>query len=233
MMSDVANKIMRKWKKLRLQPIHVYCLHHICAQYDPDGMYRCDWMEIESFKKKIRAMMQAGIEFISLMDAYSKMAHDIFRFRRFAVLTIDDGYASLNEILPWLEEQNIPITLFINGKYLDGKSYRENPKERYLTKGELFAITNPLVSIANHGWEHKRVTDMPEEEFRASVEKNFKLLSTHPNYIPFWAYTYGSYTKESNAYLQALHLIPVYVNGEANLCDKGYIGRELLKVDEI
>lgn len=232
-MAQVKDKILLMWAKLRLQPIHVYCLHHISAQFDAESMNECDWTDIEAFETKIHQIRQEGVKFISLSDAYAHLTHDILRDRKYAVITIDDGYASLKEILPWLIEQNIPVTLFINGKYLDGKSYRTNPKEQYLTKNELFAITNPLVSIANHGWEHKRISEMSENEFIASVEQNVQLLSTHPNYISFWAYTYGAHKRFSNAYLQAQNLIPVYVNGEANIHYKGYIGREILNVDEI
>lgn len=228
----LLDKIKRKWAKFRLQPIHVYCLHHICAQFDADSMNACDWSDIGAFKTKILQMRQMGVEFISLSDAYTHLTHDVFRGQKYAVITIDDGYTSLKEILPWLIQQSIPATLFINGKYLDGSSYRKNPKERYLTKDELYALTDPFISIANHGWEHKRVLDMSEDEFRVSIELNVQLLSTHPNYIPFWAYTYGSHTKASDACLQEQHLIPVYVNGEANICYKGYIGRELLNVSE-
>lgn len=227
------DKIKRKWAKFRLQPIHVYCLHHICAQFDADSMNACDWTDIGAFKTKILQMRHMGVELISLSEAYTHFAHDLFRGHKYAVITIDDGYASLKEILPWLMEQGIPVTLFINGKYLDGKSYRKNPKERYLTKDELFAITNPLVSIANHGWEHKRVTELAQDDFEKSVKQNVDLLSRHPNYVPFWAYTYGSYTKASDTCLQAQHLIPVYVNGEENIVYEGYIGREILTINEI
>ena len=119
--------------KLRLQPIRVFCLHHVCAKFDVESMNACDWMEIEEFKQHVAALQKNGVKFISLKDAYHHICEDKVRCKKYAVLTFDDGYASLKEILPWLEKQMIPATLFINGKYLDGKSYRKNPKERYLT----------------------------------------------------------------------------------------------------
>ena len=191
-------------------------------------MYSVDWMQIDEFKSKVQAMQQARVEFISLTDANQHICHDWFRFKKYAVLTFDDGYSSLKEILPWLEEQKIPVTLFINGKYLDGKSYRNNAKEKYLTKEELLALTSPLIEIGNHGWEHTRVAEMTEETFRTSVEQNVQLLSTHPNYIPFWAYTYGSYTAQANDYLRTRHIQPVYIDGVKNYKDTKVIHRELL-----
>jgi len=98
-----------------------------------------------------------------------------------------------------------------------------------MIKDELFALTSPLNEIGNHGWEHIHVTDMTSEEFEESVEKNVKFLSTHPKYIPFWAYTYGCHTTQTDGYLRTQHIIPVYIDGVMNYNDTKVIHRELLK----
>ena len=159
-MEEIMHKLCRKWMKLRLRPIRVFCLHHVCEQFDADAMYACDWVAMDEFKQKIIALRNKGYQFISLTDAYEHLKKDWFRRKKYAVLTFDDGYKSLKEVLPWLEEQKIPATLFINGKYLDSKSYRETPKEQYLTYDELFALTSPLIEIGHHGWEHKSVKEI-------------------------------------------------------------------------
>ena len=123
----------------------------------------------------------------------------------------------------------MPATLFVNGKYLDGKSYRESPKEQYLTYEELFALNSPLIEIGHHGWEHTDATKMTKEELRECVHKNIEILSSHPIYIPFWAYTWGRYTVETNQILRTNEIIPVYVNGIKNYTNEGFINRELLK----
>lgn len=214
--------------KMRLQPIRVYCLHHVCAVYNEESMNRGDWMDIAVFKQNVQEMQQSGVEFISLSEAYKHICKEWIRCKKYAVLTFDDGYASLKEILPWLEEQNIPATLFINGKYLDGKSYRKNPKERYLTKDELWTITTNLVEIGHHGWEHVRVTEQTDEEFEKSAEQNINLLKEHPNYVPFWAYTYGEHTQASDEYLRAQGIVPVYVDGKKNY-NATVVHRELME----
>lgn len=225
---EIGAKICRKWMKMRLQPIRVYCLHHVCAEFDAETMVACDWTQIDEFKKKIIAVRQNGVEFISMTDAQEIMQRDIFRCKKYAVLTFDDGYASLKEILPWLEEQKIPVTLFINGKYLDGKSYRKNPNERYLTKGELLALTTPLVEIGSHGWEHTNAVDMSADVFKQSIAQNIELLHTHQRYIPFHAYTWGRHTKATDAYLQAQGITPVLMDGMKNYNESDVIHRELM-----
>lgn len=228
MIDGLLNRIKRKLNHMRLQPIRVYCLHHVCAEFNAEIMNRDDWMQMDEFKQKVAAMRQNGVEFISLKDAYRHICKDKVRCKKYAVITFDDGYASLKEILPWLNEQKIPVTLFINGKYLDGKSYRKNPKEKYLTKDELWASASPLIEIGNHGWEHVRVTDMTEEEFEKLVGKNVRLLQEHPNYISFWAYTYGAHTDNTDEIISNNELIPVYIDGIKNFNDKIQIHRELL-----
>lgn len=223
------HKLCRKWMKLRLQPIRVFCLHHVCEQFDAEAMYPCDWMALDEFKRKINALHDQGYEFISLTEAYEHLRNDYIRRKKYAVLTFDDGYKSLKEVLPWLEEQKIPATLFINGKYLDGKSYRETPKEQYLTYDELFSLTSPFIEIGHHGWEHTAATEMTDEELLESLQKNTEILSAHPRYIPFWAYTYGRHNQYSDVTLFNNGMNLVLVNGGKNYKWIGAFSRELMK----
>lgn len=224
--SEFIEKIQRKWMKLRLQPIRVFCLHHVCEQFDSDAMYACDWMALDEFKRKINTLQDQGYEFISLTEAYEHLQKDYIRRKKYAVLTFDDGYKSLNEVLPWLEEQQLPVTLFINGKYLDGKSYRETPKEKYLTYDELFSLTSQFIEIGHHGWEHTAATEMTEEELLESLQKNIEILSAHPRYISFWAYTWGRHTKSNDNCLLNTGIIPVLIEGNKNYKRIGSINRE-------
>lgn len=225
-MSDILHKIRRKLLKLRFQPIRVFCLHHVCNLYDSEAMFLCDWMELEAFKNKVIKLRKDGYRFVSLSEAYQHLKNDFFRKQKYAVLTFDDGYKSLLEVLPWLRKENIPATLFINGKYLDGKSYRNTDKEQYLTYNELFALDNPLIEIGHHGWDHSKVTEMTSGEFIESLEQNKELLSKHPCYIPFWAYTYGENTNKIDDLLRKNNIVPVLVSGSCNYTGTDIIDRE-------
>lgn len=224
----LVHKIYRKWIKLRLQPIRIFCLHHVCNQFNAECMYPCDWIGLSFFQSKINDLRKQGYEFISLSEAYEHLQKDWIRTKKYAVLTFDDGYKSLFEVLPWLEEQRLPATLFINAKYLDGKSYRENPKEQYLTYNELFNLISPLLEIGHHGWEHTYIPDMTTEEIEQSIKQNNEILTSHPNYIPFWAYTCGRYNAISNSLLEKYGIIPVKVGGGKNYSWNGSLDRELL-----
>ncbi len=225
---EVIKKLQRKWKKLRLRPIRIFCLHHVCKAYDEESMCIGDWMSISSFKAKIMNMQKVGVHFISMKEAQKHMTCDVVRCRNYAVITFDDGYSSLKEILPWLAEHNIPVTLFINGKYLDGKSYRDNSNEKYLTREELWTLASPFIEVGSHGWEHIDATQMSLDEFGRYIDENLKLIQQHPGYIPFHAYTWGRHTLGTDAYLHSKRITPVYIDGMKNYNGTEVVHRELL-----
>jgi len=232
-LTEWLNRIRRRWSHFRLRSIRVFCFHQVSEEYDPLIMWHCDWTQIEQFKKNILLLKEEFV-FISLQEAYKRIKRDSFRFRRFAVLTADDGYHSVLNILPWLEENQIPITLFINTKYLDKVSWSAINEEQarrtkpdvdmekevcpdlFLSKKELFSLKSPLVSLGLHGHEHLDATKQSEEEFRENVERCRELLSTHPRYVPFFAYAWGNHNSLTDKVLREMDLVPVLANGMKN-----------------
>lgn len=229
MCENLVHKIKRKLKKLRLQPIRVYCFHHVCASYDAESMHKCDWMQIDEFKKRVMEMQQSGVEFISLTDAYCHICKDSFRCRKYAVLTFDDGWSSLKEIIPWLVDRNIPVTLFLNPAYIMGAENREIGES--ITQGkleQLLKLGKGLITIASHGWNHTLCTDLSMLEFEQSVNNCEVFLSEHGEYIPFFAYPCGVHVKGHNEYLLSKGITPVYMDGTKNYNGINAIHRESL-----
>ncbi len=229
-LTEIIAKIRRKWTKLRLQPIRVFCFHHACEAFDASVMYQIDWLQTDVFKGEINRLRAAGYTFISLYEAYEHLQHDSFRRKKYAVLTADDGWASLKEILPWLNNQQIPVTLFLNPLYLDGIHYREKESEKYLVWDEVKSLAEiyPLVTIGSHGWEHIDVTTLTIEEFKQSITHSKAALAQLSNYMPFYAFPYGQYTREYVHLVKELGLVPLLVSGNQNVLYRGYIDRELL-----
>lgn len=228
-MRNIFNKIYHKLVKLRWQPIRVFCVHHVSNVFDDCTMHRGDWLQIDTFKHAIIEQQQAGYTFISIQDAYYHLCTDKFRTRKYAVLTADDGWASLHCILPWLDEQKIPISLFINPSYLDGKHFRERETEQYLTKTEVEHMYRhyPLVTIGSHGWEHIDAMNQSESEFLDNVNRSIEFLEKIPNFVPFYAYAWGTHTRATDELLIKRHITPVLMDGMKNYCKSNYIHREL------
>lgn len=244
---DIWTRICRKWMKIRLRPIRVFCFHQVSETYNPLTMWECDWTQTELFKRNIQNLKEQGYTFISLSDAQKKLKRDWFRHEKYAVLTADDGYKSLLNILPWLEEQRIPVTLFINTKYIDGKSWSAINEEQakrikpdvdmltdvcpnlYLSVEELRKIaTMPNVTIGMHGHEHIDATQQSLEDFKKNVRLCQDALKDVSHYVPYFAYPWGRHNEKTDCVLKKMGLTPIQVDGTKNYNNSVYIDREAI-----
>lgn len=234
MSNGLLNKIKRKLMKLRLQPIRVFCFHQVSDEFDASTMWECAWTQKEDFMREIQELKKE-YTFISLPEARYKLEHDIFRKKKYAVLTADDGWDSLNEIIPWIAEQRIPTTLFINPAYMDGIHKQERKTERLLTKSnieELVAKYKPLITIGSHGWIHTDYTQKSNDEFLNLVNKAHMELSKMDMYIPYFAFPFGKRTTSEIRILKMIDITPVLIDGSTNIKYDGNIHRESLEEHE-
>lgn len=228
-MRDLGVKLRKWWTRFWIKPVRVFCFHQVSDVFDPDTMKESDWMQTEAFKKRILALKQQ-YTFISLEEAYSHIANDGCRLKRYAVLTADDGWASLKSILPWLDEQQVPVTLFLNPFYMDGVHYREIETERYLLESDIRNICDLYsgVSVGMHGWEHVAVSKQSEEEFKKNVEQSIQALKECKSYVPFFAYPWGRHNAMNDRVLKEFDVIPVLMDRMRNYNDVSVVHRELL-----
>ena len=49
----ILHKLQNRWKKLRLQPIRVFCLHQVSDEFDPSQMWECDWVCANELKMRV------------------------------------------------------------------------------------------------------------------------------------------------------------------------------------
>ena len=242
-MKRLKEKILHRVHLWKYKPIRVFVFHAVSDEFNPMYGWKGDWTQLDTFKRKILGYKRK-YTFISLSEALTHLKTDTFRLHKYAVLTSDDGLKSLENVLPWLKEERIPITLFLSAKYFDGESYYKGydpywekqgkpipavrANELYLSKKQVWDLKNPFVEIAIHGWEHATIQDMPLEEFEQQTKKAEEVLSNHPRYVPFYAYTYGKYTKSSVEYLKNKQLVPVLCDGQINVKFDGFIHRECI-----
>lgn len=226
---ELLHKTQRKFVKLRLQPIHVFCFHQVSETFDVSTMYPGDWTPAEQFKRNIE-QLKKRYTFIQLQEAYKKLHHDLLRTKKYAVLTADDGWASLKNVLQWLAEQQIPITLFVNPAYLKGEETRENGMSGLLTWEELnsLLVKYKNITIASHGWNHTLLEDMNTDAFYKSVFESHRFLKKNEQYIPFYAYPCGQHSQQTDAIIKQMQIVPVYMDGQVNYKYNNGIHRELL-----
>lgn len=223
----ISHAVSRRIRKMLLTPIEVFVFHAVTDEFDETLNVRDDWSSTEEFKSRILDY-QRQYKFISLSEAYAKIKNDRFRRGRYAVLTCDDGFLSVLTILPFLEQHRIPITLFVNVKYLDGQSRRDGyaVTPQYLTLQQLNRLTGKNITIGYHGYEHNNATEMTSQEFAYSVERCIDALKDHPRVIPFYAYTWGCYSDKTQAVLSEMGIVPVLTDGLPNYKYAGGISRK-------
>lgn len=227
-MSGFFPRVKRVLKRKRLRPIRVFCFHQVSDVFEPETMYESDWLQTKAFKTKILELKNK-YTFISLQGAYSHIVNDKIRIKQYAVLTADDGWASLKNIIPWLAEQGIPVTLFLNPEYSDGQHFRERETELYLKEQDLehFADTYANISFGMHGWNHTDVSKQDEDAFKTNIEQSFKALKRYGNFVHFFAYPWGRHNTMNNGVLKEFELVPVLMDGIKNYNDASVIHREI------
>ena len=243
-MTKVVTRIQQVMQRLLYRPIHVYVFHHVSDQRDPLVSGYSDWTQSNIFYSNILALKR-DYTFISLDCAYKKICSKKPRFKKFAVLTTDDGLQTVPFVLPWLEKQEVPLTCFVNAKYLDGHSHKSedevrikriNPEaiiqdviiRQYMTYEQVFNLKSPWISIGSHGFEHLNSSKIGEQQFLENVQKCQNILEKHPRYIPYFAYAWGRHNEKTDRILRENGLIPVLVDGKVNRCNPRFIHRECI-----
>lgn len=228
--ADYYRRLKHRLLKIRFQPIRVFCFHQVSEVFEPETMWKCDWTQIEQFKSDILTLKKK-YTFISLTDVTEHLHYDCFRFKHYAALTADDGWLSVMRIIPWLAEQKVPITLFINPSYLDGVHYQKRKTEMFMTQEDVEACVRkyyPLISIASHGWTHKSCLQMTDEEFDENVRNAEEVLTSMEGKTNYFAFPYGNMGLCQINNLKSVGLIPVFMDGCQNFNDESLIHRELL-----
>ena len=237
----ILRKICSRIRRRIFRPIPVFVFHHTSAVLDPLICGESDWTQTDVFKQRL-LHLKKNYTFISMQEAITHLKQDKLRFENFAVLTADDGLRSTYELLPWLIENNIPITLFICPKYLDGRSYipvdemrvhaqypdadmEEIASRMFITPEQLQSIQSSLVTIASHGYAHLDALSVPMMDFKDDVDSAQKVLLTHPLYMPFFAYTWGHHSVNTDEWLMQKGLVPVLCDGKMNYRWNGVVSR--------
>lgn len=211
-------KLVGYAKRHLYSQVDVFLFHAVSEQFDEKKNLRVDWISTQEFKQLVTKISRDYV-FVSLEEAKKILDHKIWKGRaKYAVLTCDDGYRSVLDILPFLEAKEIPITLFLNPKYLDGVSKREDYVEspEYIGFEDLRNLNAKYVSIGMHGYEHVDVTKQEPEAFRASLRECVSYLNSQKCFIPYFAYTWGKCNQMTQEILTEEGIVPVFADGKSN-----------------
>ncbi len=153
----------------------------------------------DRLEAQLRTLLRAGHRPIRLAALLEHRArHEPAPARSF-VVTIDDGYADIEStVLPVLRRLDVPATLFL----VEGAVGSANGWDRagamagrpLLDAAALDRLRDePLLDLAAHSAQHRRLTDLPATELDAEVgQAAARLAARFGPLVPAFAYPFGA-----------------------------------------
>lgn len=171
--SALRSRVARTPLYARAFPGTLILLYHRVAEVDRRGGYRLA-VSAANVRAQLEALLPA-LRPLRLRDAAAALRAGR-PLRGFAV-TFDDGYADNLDVLPILEELEIPATLFVTTGFLGSQEpfawdleLPERERGRGLTAYELARLAaSPLVELGAHTVSHPRLAELPVEEQRREI----------------------------------------------------------------
>ena len=153
------------------------------------------WLEDD-----LSALADAGYEFVSLEACAAWLAGALVLPARTAVVTFDDGYASVaSEAWPVLQRRQVPVAVFV----VAGRVGLDNrwpgqpawaPRQPLLDAPVLRELAEAGVIIGSHTWTHPRLPALDEDalddEIAAAADRLEQIAGVAVRHL---AYPYGLY----------------------------------------
>jgi peptidoglycan/xylan/chitin deacetylase (PgdA/CDA1 family) len=128
------------------------------------------------------------------------------------LLTADDGWKSQLNILPVLEKEKAPMTLYIYPLVIHDK------QKQYMTPAELRSIRrNPWLDFGCHSYDHISMKKLNDKSLqRQVVSSRLKLDRLLGRELPTFAYPYGVSDKKAEKFTMKYYKLAFGVNGAVN-----------------
>lgn len=127
----------------------------------------------QGFEKLLKLIEANGLSVGTLAEC--------LRDRTKVAVTFDDGYESLMALIPILERQNLPITVFIPtayiGKLNDWDHWFAKGRRRHLNEYQIRELAKCGVQFGSHGHSHRDLTTLSVDEIRTDLALSKAVLS--------------------------------------------------------
>jgi peptidoglycan/xylan/chitin deacetylase (PgdA/CDA1 family) len=138
---------------------------------------------------------------ISLAELNKKLKDNTLTGKEMCV-TFDDGYKdNYINALPILEKYKVPATIFVTTSNIGlvasfewDKKYNEKCRAIFLSEDEIKILSrNPLIEIGAHTHNHKRLSDLKNEDQKYEIETSKNILEKIiERKVSLFAYPFGS-----------------------------------------
>jgi len=163
-----------------------------------DDRYPSTNISLGTFREHLKYLTQKGYRAISLSELDSLLRSGDLQ-EKVCVITIDDGYRSVERGVEILDEFGFTATVFVNTETVGAGDYLDwNQLQSFLDRG---------FEIGNHTHSHPFLLNFPDDErlkkLEIELESSQKIFRQQLNYVPVvFAYPYGEGSKEMARYLK-------------------------------
>ncbi len=170
--------------------------YHKIGEPPAGGWTTWSYVPEATFMSQLRTLLDHGYSVIDAGAFLNGLEDPASLPNRAALLTFDDGYASmLNVAEPWLAQSGLPAVLFVPTNYVGGSNRFDRgtePEEAMCTWDQLRELQHRGISIQSHGVSHRAFSELTEAERTAELRDSKSHLEEALDApVEVFAYPYG------------------------------------------
>lgn len=198
--------------------ISVYCYHSFANDTWPYSI------KPPEFKKQIKRLIHDGYNFKSIDDLSMHITGKKLLLGKIAVITIDDGYENVHDIVDFMLKNSIPGAFFIlaHPEHVDRSEIDNTYK--LLSMQQIKKLSKMGFTIGFHGSTHKNLTTLNTSELNAEISLGKKTLEKKLGHkIVHFAYPKGRFNQKVIKHIRRSGFETAFAMGDINVHQKDNI----------
>jgi len=163
------------------------------------------------FEWQIQYIKDNKIDIVHLKEVVDKYTPYAKNMGDNVLITIDDGWKDVNNIVPIIEKENVPVTLYIFPSVI-------NNTRAYLSLSDINALKKlDLIDFGCHSYSHPILMHANSTTlYREVIESKDDLKKMVGRKIDTFAYPYGMFDEKTKQYASKYYSIIFGVNSDSN-----------------
>jgi peptidoglycan/xylan/chitin deacetylase (PgdA/CDA1 family) len=178
-------------------------------------------ISVKNFEKQI-LKLKSEAKFVSVPHALRNLNKK--PKYRVVILTVDDGYKDVKDIIPITEKLNIPVTLFVLSDPKNANRSELDNKLELLTTAEIRKLHSLGWTIGCHSATHPNLTGISQNKLIIEIVEAKKALEKRLGFnVDYFAYPKGEFNEmvidlaRKAGYKAAFSVLPGNLNENSNL----------------
>lgn len=131
-------------------------------------------ISVETVRQLVSCIRANGLQIASLSEATGNDGK--------VAITFDDGYDDIFELLPYLRDEKIPITVFVPTAFIgrgnSWDSFLVSGKRRHLNEAQIVDLAKSGVQLGSHTHNHVDLTLLSDQEIERELKVSKGILQS-------------------------------------------------------